>query len=186
MHKLLKVRLHAWMPGRASRNTIICAHIAYSDCPCVSVRKSKNIYLLDPAFQLCVITSAESARPGEALHVQAQQHLSGYSLSIKPKPLQAAEAAVSASAGRITAWDISDSMRLGHDYAADVVLRRSLGETPLSARLTFARDGSVRIQVCLGFQSHVLDHAFASSPVAPASKVTSRLWPARAKGTARG
>ena len=64
---------------------------------------------------------------------------------------------MSASAGRITAWDIPDSMRLGHDYAADVVLRRSLCETPLSARLTFARDGSVRIQVCLGFSG--LDHA---------------------------
>ena len=58
---------------------------------------------------------------------------------------------MSASSGRITAWDIPDSMRLGHDYAADMVLRRSLCETPLSARLTFARDGSVRIQVCLGF-----------------------------------
>ena len=30
---------------------------------------------------------------------------------------------MSASAGRITAWDIPDSMRLGHDYAAEVALR---------------------------------------------------------------
>ena len=55
---------------------------------------------------------------------------------------------MSANAGRLTAWDIPDSMRLGHEYAADVVLRRALCNTPLSARLTFARDGSIRIQVC--------------------------------------
>ena len=44
-------------------------------------------------------------------------------LIINPKPLQAAEAAVSASAGRVTAWDIPDSLRLGHDHAGEVVLR---------------------------------------------------------------
>lgn len=84
------------------------------------------------------------------MHVQPQQHWSRYRLSLKPEPLQSAEAAVSASAGRITAWDIPDSLRLGHEYAADVALRRALCDAPLSARLTFARDGSVRIQVCVG------------------------------------
>ena len=30
---------------------------------------------------------------------------------------------MSASAGRVTAWDIPDSLRLGHNHAAEVVLR---------------------------------------------------------------
>ena len=63
---------------------------------------------------------------------------------------QATEAAVNMGSGPLTAWDIPDSLRLGHERSEEVAMRRALCGTPVSARLTFARDGSVRIQVGSG------------------------------------
>lgn len=63
---------------------------------------------------------------------------------------QATEAAINLASGPLTAWDIPDSLRLGHERSAEVAMRRALCGTPLNARLTFARDGSVRIQVGSG------------------------------------
>lgn len=72
-------------------------------------------------------------------------------LELEPAPesklLQAAEAALGASAAPLSAWDVPDSLRLGHELVVGVALRRALCGTPLSAQLTFARDGSIRIQV---------------------------------------
>ncbi len=63
---------------------------------------------------------------------------------------QATEAAINMGSGPLSAWDIPDSLRLGHEQSEEVAMRRALCGTPLNTRLTFARDGSVRIQVGSG------------------------------------
>ncbi|KAK9821325.1 hypothetical protein WJX81_004610 [Elliptochloris bilobata] len=103
-----------------------------------------------PAFVAAELDTAFITRHGAELtavpdlapEVAALAALAAHALRVHA----ASEAAVSATSGRLTAWDIPDSLRLGYEYAADVVLRRALCGTPLSARLTFARDGSVWIQ----------------------------------------
>jgi hypothetical protein len=61
---------------------------------------------------------------------------------------QAAEAAAGASTGPLTAWDVPDSLRLGHEPVVAVgPLLRAADDASLTARLTPARDGSIRVQV---------------------------------------
>jgi hypothetical protein len=85
------------------------------------------------------------------MHVKGPQPASqrpSPDVELRHQPLQAAEAAAGASTGPLTAWDVPDSLRLGHEPVVAVgPLRRAADDASLCAQLTLARDGSIRIQV---------------------------------------